>query len=308
MSWSRLGVVYVPDGTRPWARSHAALPFPVQIGTNVFRIFFSARDDEQRSHVGWADIDLSSTPRVLREATEPVLSPGVDGTFDDSGIGIGCMTSADDGVRIYYMGWNLGVRSRWHNAIGVAQARTPIDRFERFSPGPILDRSPEDPYTLSYPCVVRRGLKDWWMWYGSNLTPDVSNEGLKHVIKLCRSSDGFHWLRDGAVALGFGSDDEYAMARPSVVESEDGFLMCFACRGDHYHIGCARSADGLAWTRIDGEMGLDTSSEGWDSEMTCYPALFHYGGTLWLVYNGNGYGSTGFGLAVWQSDIPSNGG
>lgn len=299
MPWHRLGRVYCPDGTKPWARSHAALPVPVQIEADIYRIFFSTRDEAKRSHVAWVDVDLTSTPRVLREATEPTLAPGVDGTFDDSGIGIGCITEADDGVRLYYMGWNLGVRAPWRNAIGCARARTPLGRFERLSPGPILDRSPEDPYTLSYPWVLRCKSEEWWMWYGSNLTPNIVDD-MKHAIKFCRSADGIHWTRDGAIAINFRTGSEYAIARPSVVEFQDGFLMCFACRGEHYRIGCAHSTDGRHWTRVDEVMGLDRSSKGWDSQMTCYPALFQHRGRLWLAYNGNGYGATGFGLAVWE--------
>ena len=200
------------------------------------------------------------------------------------------------------MGWNLGVRSRWRNAIGLARLGTGRDRFERFSPGPILDRSPEDPYTLSYPCVLRRSRDDWWMWYGSNLAADRSNTEIQHVIKICRSPDGIHWTRDGAVAIGFAAPGEHAIARPTVVEFNGGFLMCFACRGDHYRIGCAYSRDGLKWTRIDEVMGLDKSEKGWDSEMTCYPALFKHRERLWLAYNGNDYGATGFGLGIWQPD------
>ena len=300
MSWKRVGLVYAPDGTKPWARSHAALPIPVRIAPDTFRFFFSTRDDAQRSHVGWVDIDLSCSPCILCEASEPALAPGVDGTFDDSGIGIGSLTPIGDEMRLYYMGWNLGLRIPWHNAIGFAVARAPFNRFERFSPGPILDRSPEDPYTLSYPYVLRRGPEDWWMWYGSNLTPDVSDDRMQHAIKVRRSRDGIHWQCNGTMVIGFGAPDEYAMARPSVIESDKGFLMCFSCRGDHYRIGCASSTDGIKWTRIDATMGLDRSSNGWDSEMVSYPAMFRHRDRLWLAYNGNGYGATGFGLAVWE--------
>ena len=82
MSWKRLGQVYAPDGTRPWARSHAALPVPVQIGPDIFRFFFSTRDAEQRSHICWADVELADLPRVLQQASEPVLVPGEAGAFD----------------------------------------------------------------------------------------------------------------------------------------------------------------------------------------------------------------------------------
>jgi hypothetical protein len=39
--------------------------------------------------------------------------------------------------------------------------------------------------------------------------------------------------------------------------------------------------------------------------MTCYPALFWHRDRLWLAYNGNGYGRTGFGLAVWEGTLPA---
>ncbi len=303
MSWTRLGQVYAPDGTRPWARSHAALPVPVQTGPDIFRFFFSARDAGQRSHIGWADVELAGLPRVLQQASEPVLLPGEDGCFDDSGVGVGCLTDVGDGIRLYYMGWNLGIRAPWRNAIGFAQARTPFERFERFSAGPILDRSPEDPYSLSYPWVLRLDADDWWMWYGSNLAPQATGGGMKHALKAARSRDGVHWQRDGATAVGFATPDEYAIARPTVVQLDDGFLMCFAYRGEHYRIGAAWSKDGRAWRRIDSTVGLGPSASGWDSEMTCYPALFWHRGRLWLAYNGNRYGLTGFGLAVWEGSL-----
>lgn len=304
MGWMRLGMVFIPDGNQAWARSHAALPVPAQIGPDTFRFFFSTRDESKRSHVGWVDADLSGPPRILRRGSEPTLAPGEDGTFDDSGIGLGCLTEAEDGVRLYYMGWNLGVRTSWRNAIGLAQARTALDRFERFSSGPILDRSPEDPYTLSYPWVLRRGPEDWWMWYGSNLTPNAPNSSMRHVIKVARSRDGLCWQRNGLTVVGFATADEYALARPTVTKVGEVLLMCFACRGERYTIGSAASTDGINWTRIDEAAGLNPSSEGWDSEMTCYPALFWHAGRLWLAYNGNGYGATGFGLAVWEGARP----
>jgi len=304
MPWKRLGAVFVPDGEQSWARSHAALPVPVHVVGDIFRFFHSSRDAEKRSHVGWVDVEVSGAPRIINKAIEPVLSPGRDGTFDDSGVGIGCITETDDGFALYYMGWNLGARSPWRNAIGLARSPTLQAPFERFSPGPILDRSPEDPYTLSYPCVLQCGPQDWRMWYGSNLAPAVGSADMLHAIKFARSRDGVHWLRDGATVVGFAADGEYALARPSVVKFGDRLLMCFACRGETYRIGAASSQDGTNWTRLDTTFGLEPSGQGWDSQMTCYPALFWHRERLWLAYNGNGYGATGFGLAVWEGALP----
>lgn len=302
MPWKRLGVVYTPDGKQPWARSHAALPTPVHIEGDTFRFFYSPRDADQRSHVGWVDVEVSDAPRVLGAASEPVLSPGHDGTFDDSGVSIGCITEVNDGFALYYMGWNLGVRSPWRNAIGLARARSLQSPFERFSPGPILDRSPEDPYTLSYPCVLRFGPRDWRMWYGSNQSTGLNKTDMSFVIKVARSHDGIRWTRDGLPAVGFADASENALARPTVAKVGDRWLMCFACRGERYRIGAAVSTDAVSWTRIDAVMGFNPSREGWDSEV-CYPGLFQHREKLWLAYNGNGYGATGFGIAVWEGEL-----
>jgi hypothetical protein len=46
------------------------------------------------------------------------------------------------------------------------------------------------------------------------------------------------------------------------------------------------------------QAGLDPSENDWDSEMICYPFVFDHAGRRYMLYNGNGYGKTGFGIAV----------
>lgn len=60
----------------------------------------------------------------------------------------------------------------------------------------------------------------------------------------------------------------------------------------------AESTNGLDWQRKDEEAGIDVSENGWDSEMIEYPFIFDHKGTRYMLYNGNSYGKTGFGLAV----------
>ena len=45
-------------------------------------------------------------------------------------------------------------------------------------------------------------------------------------------------------------------------------------------------------------MRIDVSKQGWDSEMIEYPHVFDHKGKRHMLYNGNNYGKTGFGLAV----------
>lgn len=70
--------------------------------------------------------------------------------------------------------------------------------------------------------------------------------------------------------------------------------------GETYRIGYAISSDGKQWKLALNETGIDVSASGWDSEMIEYPFVFDHEGRRYMLYNGNGYGKTGFGLAVLE--------
>jgi hypothetical protein len=55
------------------------------------------------------------------------------------------------------------------------------------------------------------------------------------------------------------------------------------------------------WERDDAQAGIDISTEGWDSQMQCYPHVFQCDGNTYLLYNGNEFGRHGFGLAVLEN-------
>jgi hypothetical protein len=44
-------------------------------------------------------------------------------------------------------------------------------------------------------------------------------------------------------------------------------------------------------------VGLDVSPSGWDGDSIEYGAEIVAGGKTWLLYNGNNFGGTGFGIA-----------
>jgi hypothetical protein len=48
--------------------------------------------------------------------------------------------------------------------------------------------------------------------------------------------------------------------------------------------------------------GIEPSPEGWDGETVEYPWIFDHDGERYMLYNGNRYGLTGFGLAVLETD------
>jgi hypothetical protein len=119
------------------------------------------------------------------------------------------------------------------------------------------------------------------------------------ALKYAESADGLHWQRHGEVALPCRIPGEDAVARPHVIREGGGYRMWYSRKkGPNYRLGYAESDDGRAWRRLDDQAGLQVTPGGWDSDMVAYAFVFDHDGQRYMLYNGNGYGRTGFGLAV----------
>jgi hypothetical protein len=297
MKWSKLGLLFTVDNNHPWMVSHAANPVAEHLSENIFRIYFSCRDANSRSHIAYADVDFGPPIKLLKIADAPLLAPGEVGTFDDSGVSLACINEIDGQKYLYYVGWNLGVTVPWRNSIGLAVYNPDNHRFERRSSAPLLDRNGVDPYSISYPFVLEDG-DIYRMWYGSNLKWGKDHKDMSHVIKYAESDDGLCWRREGVIALTFKDQSEFALSRPCVLKDDGLYRMWYSYRGQSYRIGYAESADGVTWMRKDEAVGIDVSDSGWDSEMIEYPFVFDHRGARYMLYNGNDYGKSGVGLAV----------
>jgi hypothetical protein len=302
MRWRKLGRVFTCDGTRAWSRSHAAVPTVGAVEGPRARIYYSARDGGQRSHTGWFDLDLTA-PRVVTASPNPILEPGPVGRFDDSGAMVTWVHPRPAGGRfLYYIGWNRGQTVPFRNSLGL-MVEDPAGVVRRFGDGPILDRSVYDPCFVASACVLEEP-DGWQMWYLSCIDWRPTPSGLQHRyhLKHATSDNGTDWRRDGTVCISFRDDTEYAISRPSVLREGRLYRMWYSYRGDRYRIGYAESADGRRWERQDHRAGIDVTPGDWDGEMVCYPCVFDAQGSRYMLYNGNGYGATGIGLAVLDQD------
>jgi hypothetical protein len=299
MKWRKFGRIFCPSNNADWMRTHAAVPIAEHIRGNIFRILFSSRDAAGRSHTGYVIVDLERLGDILELSSVPVLSPGALGEFDDSGAMATWLTKTKERNFLYYIGWNLGVTVPFRNSIGLAVGSG--EQYVRYASGPILDRSLDEPHFCASCCVIAEEDR-WKMWYVS--CTGWTTEGVKpqhrYHIKYAESDNGIHWRRDGSVAIDYIDDKEYAISRPSVVRDKDRWRMWYSCRGRAYRIGYAESETGKNWIRQDHRSGIDVSASDWDSEMIEYPFVFDHRGERFMLYNGNGYGTTGFGLAILE--------
>lgn len=299
--WRKLGLIFAPDRTQEWSRTHASLPTPLKIGDGLYRVFFSSRDADNRSHVGYFDVDLRAPVRVVAAAKEPLLVPGPIGHFDEHGIYASSAVRMADRVHLYTIGWNRGARRPlFYASIGLAISDDGGASFAKYGSAPIMARSDHDPCLVTAP-TVHFDNDQWRMWYVSGYRWEDTAQGPRshYHIKYAHSDDGIHWNRDGLVAIDHVGANERNVSRACVVNDAGSYRAWYGYAADNgYRIGYALSDDGLAWTRHDDLAGIGPSPSGWDSQTISYPAVVAHDGKWFMFYNGNGFGTDGIGIAV----------
>jgi hypothetical protein len=302
MRWRKLGRLYAANALHPKLHSHAANPLAVHLEGDVFRVFFSGRDQRSRSSVGHVDIDLARR-QVVAYCSEPDFTFGPPGSYYADGVSIGCTYVAGGCRYMLFMGWHVPPAGHWYGQIGRLLMDDAL-ALRTDGEAPLLSLDKSDPASLSYPWVASSEV-GYQMWYGSTLTWDAGNGGMLHVIKQAQSHDGDAWERSG-VAVPYQIGVAQVFSRPTVAARGDGSLdMWFSYRDDigrGYRIGRATNTDGERWELHLAEAGIDVTPGAWDSEMIEYPFVFDHGGGRYMLYCGNGYGLTGFGLAVLEDD------
>ncbi len=299
--WQKLGLLYCPsDNNRhPKLASHAANPLAIHIEEDLYRIYYSGRDSDNRSSVGAVDIDIVKQT-IVQEHHQPFFLHGNTGTFYADGVSIGNCYQSGETQYMLFMGWQNPASGHWRGDIGrlivTADLTLKID-----SKQPLMGCNAVDPISLSYPWVMPDGCGGYHMWYGSTINWDAGNNEMLHVLNYASSTNGHEWHRQG-LAVPYQLGKAQAFSRPTVIWNANAhYEMWFSYRsgnGDTYRIGSATSQNGQQWRLALADIGIDVSATGWDSEMIEYPFVFDHQGHRYMLYNGNGYGKTGFGLAI----------
>jgi hypothetical protein len=300
MRWKKLGQLYHPESVHPKLATHAANPLPVFLDGDVYRVFFSGRDVQNRSSVGFVDVDIVGR-KVVYVHDRPVFEHGAEGGFYSHGVSIGNCYEASGKRYMLFMGWQCPHNGHWRGDVGRLILGDDFS-LRLLGDVPFMASDATDPVSLSYPWVMQDENGLYRMWYGATVTWDAGNGEMLHVIKYATSNDGHNWARHGQ-SIPHELGVAQAFSRPTVLVNSDGYHMWFSYRsgnGTPYRIGYAFSVDGVSWENRLDEAGIDVSAAGWDSEMIEYPFVFDHKGQRYMLYNGNNHGYTGFGIAVQE--------
>lgn len=306
--WSKISLIYNVDGKYDWNTSHAQVPV-ADILSDRIRIYYATRNNEGKSNVSFIEVDKENPEKILFENDKPLFEFGNIGSFDDSGIMPSSIITVNNKKYLYYIGWTTRQTVPFQNAVGLAVSEDGGVTFKKNSEGPIISINHIEPY-FSGTAYVMQDNEIFKMWYLSCVKWEVHDNKPEPLynIKYAESLDGINWKQTGKVAIEL-NDDEGGLVSASVIKEQNIYKMWFGRRKkadyrnnltNSYRIGYAESFDGINWERKDDLSGIDVSTVGWDSEMISYPNVFQNGKNLIILYNGNGFGKTGFGYGIWN--------
>ena len=304
-SWRRAGrILEAPGG--PLARSHAMLPTPLVLSDRI-RVFFASCDDDMRGRIFFADLALEPPHAVLGLSDAPVLDIGEPQDFDCDGVNPSQALIVDGRLLLLYIGWRRGPSAAPYTLFaGLAQSDDEGLTFRKRR-GPLLPATAAEPCFRTAP-FVWPSAEGWRMLYiggGAFFSAPDGRRLPLYGLREATSTDVASWPDEGrAVLAPDQASGEIGFGRPVLWQGAAGgpVVMLSVRTTDGYRLVQGAADEILAGGRRFSEV-LEGEPDAWEAQMTCFGAPCVVGDRELLLYNGDGFGRTGFGLA-WRPGRP----
>lgn len=298
-NWNPQGVAF----NKTFAQCPTVLEFD-----NFWRIYYTNRDNANRSQIYFVDVEPENPNRLIKQHTKPLLPLGLVGSGDSSGTMATSILKHNKQIYLYYIGWSQRRDVPYNNQIFLAISDDNGENFKKEGPGPIISTSKEDPYFVGTFNVIKeysRGFVFFRGYYLSCTEWKNINGNLEptYLIKYTDSSDGISWKMPGHNVINYKHENE-AICNASVLKTLDNYQMWYCHRNiedyksnkkNSYKIGYAESNHAKGpWVRKDELIKLQT-----DGIMAAYPNVIKCGKKLFMFYNTD-FGSSGIYYATFE--------
>lgn len=267
--WVNKGAIFDPSKHDLWwARTHGMLPVAEYLEGDLYRIYFSGRDEKNQSHIGYLDMDIETRDTVVNP--EPVISPGMGFMRD----GVSPTWYVPERNALYIMGWRQNKKWGPEERSGILHLDTgKIERPPAVKPG----------FNVAVvTCLVSRsGIYEAY-YDGADrfVSPQERYYSVKRRLYL------------GAVYL-----NEPETVFPP--EGNESRTSCFRALGDRGFF-CTAEGDSRDYRIFEaqrvGEKWERLGPIETDGEWCSYPFPVEHGGKTYLLASSREYGRLGFGM------------
>ncbi len=234
--------------------------------------------------------ELPWLPYANKHGGNPLLGPGVPGSWDEAGVLLPAVVEDGGGYRMYYAGTQTG-----DYEIGLATSPDGI-AWTRAPENPIVPATGEagswKRWSTNAPAVVLDGGSTR-MWYAGR-----AEELSDIAIGYAESTDGVTFVDDPAnpVLSADGGEEGDSLGHPSVVVRQGWVEMWYSTAA--HDIRYALSADGVTWTRYCHNPVLEGSSGSWEGGQVKSAEVWFDGQVYWASYAGGSSGGFQTGWAA----------
>lgn len=257
------------------------------------------RAADNRSRIG--TLSLASREISHCEAKlspSPLLDVGPPGSYYCDGVSYPTLFNEKGVQKLLFTGWRR-TRTKFENNLGIADFCESSQSWQPRKDPVFADDSLGTGSATIVHCegdtfmVVTRFLG--WKSLGRKLIP-YYRPWIAEIDKV-----GFWRLT--VEMEGLENHQNLAIARPMWIRGKENTLLWLSVRSQNkYHIIAGRLA-GRQFQEIS-SLGLQPEgTRAWDSQSVEYAAPFRNGRSLAFLYNGDGFGRTGIGLAVCARDL-----
>jgi hypothetical protein len=272
------------------------MPTPVLMG-EVVRVFFSSRDMDSRSSIYFADLDTRTLRNIGQVGTLGIELGGY-GSFDEDGVMPSSLVEIGGKWHLYYIGWSRPRSTPYSLAIGLAIGSS-LDNFNKYSKGPLIDKSISNPFFSTTPSVRFDG-RQFEMFYskGHEWQTYKEKQESKYLISRATSKDGVTWNNFKDINL--PNSIESCFARPVffdnhlIYSSRPTIDFRAESRGYRLKIGRISDLDSFEECRV-----IWAQNEQGHKD-TAYAQFIRIEEKEYLFYNADNFGQDGIAIALHE--------
>tara|TARA_B100001121_G_scaffold309633_1_gene337180 strand:+ start:926 stop:1858 length:933 start_codon:yes stop_codon:yes gene_type:complete len=304
IAWKKIGCLLKPSKDKPWwasirASGTCAIPRPQ---SNLFDIYITGVDKKGRSRIGHAIWSPTNPDKLLDIASDPCLDLGDIGTFSESGTSYPSVIKYNGKYYMFFTGWKLGGTVSFYNNLGLAECDKSDGKFIYTSRAPIFPMSDDEPFGIGSCNISYNSKSKNFNLFYTSFRSFIKKNNINHhryIIKLMKSESLKIWNSHSTNILINKTSYDSKICRPAPFE-DNKMLFCQRGIDSRYQIYFASKIK-QHWVKSPKPIRLVGKSESWDNNEQCYPFIFSYKDTNFLLYSGNNFGAGGLGIAYQKN-------
>ena len=274
--------------------SFASLPTPYLKNSDTLRIFYSPRNNRNKSYVSYSDFDKNFNLKKNKKYF--VKSNSLNKNYSN-GIMPSCIVKKNNTFLFYFCGWVKSTKHPFHQEIISNSLNQNLNLLKKKFRKINLTKK-NDPLYVTNPFIIK--VKEKYHMFYLSAVKWIKKEGRiisKYGIKVATSYDLNKWKTNKKFLFPLKNFSETAQARPIVFFHKEYYWIFYSSRKKRYDykIKYSKSKDFLKWTKP--KFCNFTNNFRWCNQMQAYPYIFTFRNNIYMLFCGNNYGRSGFGIA-----------